>query len=414
MTEQTTEPVTDAPPARRLVRSRDRKVIAGVCEGAGRYFDIDPVVFRVVLGVLALTGGLGLVAYGVVWLLVPVEGAERGESEAHRLLSGRVEGTALTAVLVTLVGCGLFLSMLGSAGNQAFSLVLLAALSGAVYWSQTKGHAGPAAPPAPPAPPAAQPPPAPVSASWWREPLTKDAPGTYAWGPDDTPYEDDPGRRAAWRERRRAARRREGPMFGGTLFLLAVAAAATGTAAAWDSRPLGTSLEIGFAAALAVLGLGFVVSTWWGRLGGGTVFWAVVVTGLLVASAALPKSIGTHWAERSWAPTSAAAVLPSYELGSGRADLDLSAVEPGGKTVKTRIELGAGQINVTVPKDVTVNLHVKVGVGDVRLPGDSGKKVNVHPGQDRTVSLGPVDGLKSAGTMQLEVKLGLGQVRVLR
>ncbi|MFE2425521.1 PspC domain-containing protein [Streptomyces sp. NPDC059373] len=419
MTEQTTEPVTDAPPARRLVRSRDRKVIAGVCEGAGRYFDIDPVVFRVVLGVLALTGGLGLVAYGVVWLLVPVEGAERGESEAHRLLSGRVEGTALTAVLVTLVGCGLFLSMLGSAGNQAFSLVLLAALAGAVYWSQTKGRAaGPAAPPAPPAPPAAQPPPAPATASWWREPLTKDAPGAqgYAWGPDDTPYEDDASRRAAWRERRRAARRREGPMFGGTLFLLAAAAAATGMATAWDSRPLGTSLEIGFGAALAVLGLGFVVSTWWGRLGGGTVFWAVVVTGLLVASAALPKSIGTRWADRTWAPTTATAVLPSYELGSGRANLDLSAVEPGGKTktVKTRIELGAGQINVTVPKNVTVKLHVKVGVGDIQLPGVSGRDVNVNPGQDRRVSLGPADGLTSAGTMQLDVELGLGQVRVLR
>jgi hypothetical protein len=61
-----------------------------------------------------------------------------------------------------------------------------------------------------------------------------------------------------------------------------------------------------------------------------------------------------------------------------------------------------------------VKLHVRVGVGDVQLPGDTGKKVNVHPGQDRTVSLGPVDGLTSAGTMQLDVQLGLGQVRVLR
>src|SRR4051794_24332468 len=90
-----------------LRRAHDRKMIAGVCEGAGRFFGMDPVVFRVVLAVLALTGGLGLVVYGVAWLLVPAEGDGPRESEAHRLLSGRVEGPALTAVLFALVGCGL-------------------------------------------------------------------------------------------------------------------------------------------------------------------------------------------------------------------------------------------------------------------------------------------------------------------
>ncbi|MGH3309919.1 MAG: PspC domain-containing protein, partial [Streptomyces sp.] len=36
-----------APPARRLTRSRQPKVVGGVCAGLGRYFDLDPVVFRV-------------------------------------------------------------------------------------------------------------------------------------------------------------------------------------------------------------------------------------------------------------------------------------------------------------------------------------------------------------------------------
>lgn len=394
-------------------------MIAGVCEGAGRYFDIDPVVFRVVLAVLALTGGLGLVAYGVGWLLVPLEGKQRGEveqSEAHRLLSGRVEGMALTAVLVTLVGCGLFLSTLGSPGNQAFSLVLLAALAGAVYWSQNARRGAEAAgpQPAPAAPPAAQPPPTPSTGSWWREPLTKEGPYAtpYVWGPDDGPYEE-PHRRA-WRERRRAARRREGSMLGGTLFLLAAAAAATGTAVSWHGRPLGTALEIGFGSALAVLGLGFLVSTWWGRLGGGTVFWAVLFTGLLVASAAMPKSIGTDWADRSWAPADAAAVRPSYTLGAGRAGLDLSAVRPGRTAVRTRVELGAGQVEVTVPDDVTVIMRLQVGVGDIQLPGDTDKDVDVQPDLEREVTLPPADGGKSAGTMRLDLRVTLGQVKVLR
>lgn len=395
-----------------LVRSRDGKVIAGVCAGAGRYFDIDPVVFRVVLGVLALTGGLGLVAYGVAWLLVPLRGDE--QSEAHRLLSGRVEGTALTAVLVTLVGTGLFLSMLGSAGNQAFSLVLLAALAGAVYWSQTRRRTAETAETAPPAPPAAQPPPTPGTASWWREPLTKEP---YVWGPDDGPYEDDRRGRGDRRDRRRAARQAARPPFGGMLFLNAVLVAGIGIAASWSSQPLGTSLEIGFGAALAVLGLGCAISAKWGRLGGGTVFAVVLVTALLVGSAALPKSIGTHWAHRTWAPAAVADVRPAYELGAGEAVLDLSALKPGGKdgVVSTHAEVGAGQLKVTVPEDVTVQLKIQVGLGDIRLPGEkSGKDVDVEPGLERTVTLQPADGLTSTGTLKLDLQVGLGEVKVTR
>ncbi len=100
-----TEP---GPPAREpLRRSREHKVISGVCGGLGRYCDLDPVIFRVVLAVLGAAGGLGLVAYGFAWLLIPSYGED--ENEGRRLLSGRVEGPALTAVLAALVGCGLFL-----------------------------------------------------------------------------------------------------------------------------------------------------------------------------------------------------------------------------------------------------------------------------------------------------------------
>jgi phage shock protein PspC (stress-responsive transcriptional regulator) len=49
-------------------------MIGGVCGGLGRYWNIDPVLLRVVTGVLILaTGGLLLVAYGLAWLLVPNE-----------------------------------------------------------------------------------------------------------------------------------------------------------------------------------------------------------------------------------------------------------------------------------------------------------------------------------------------------
>ncbi|MEU4097586.1 PspC domain-containing protein [Streptomyces sp. NPDC026673] len=416
MTEQYTE-AAEAPPGRRLTRCRKPKVIAGVCEGAGRYFDIDPVIFRIVLGVLALTGGLGLVAYGLAWLLVPMEGAgENAESEAHRLLSGRVEGPALTAVLVALVGCGLFLSMLGSGGNLAFSLGLLAAFAGAVYWSVHKRQAT-EAPAQAAAPPPTGPPPQPAAAAWWKDTAVEDAPpvpgpGGYLWGPDDGPSDEDRDRRE-WRERRRAVRR-EGAWLGVLVFFLAAAAAAIGVAASWSSQPLGTSVQIGFGAALAVFGLGFVTSAWWGRLGGGTVFTVLLTVALLVGSTALPRSIGTDWKQRTWTPTTLAAVRDSYELGTGRATLDLSGLRPGGRTVSTRAEVGAGQLVVRIPEDVTLRMHVQVGVGDLQLPGEEEKDVDVHPGLDRKVTLDPVDGKKSQGTLELDVEVGVGQVKVVQ
>ncbi|MCB2211161.1 PspC domain-containing protein [bacterium] len=57
--------------SRRLTRSRDNRVIAGVCGGIGNYFNIDPVIVRI-LWLLAFFGaGAGLLAYIIAWLVIP-------------------------------------------------------------------------------------------------------------------------------------------------------------------------------------------------------------------------------------------------------------------------------------------------------------------------------------------------------
>jgi len=61
---------------RRLVRSRSDSMIAGVCGGLGRYLSIDPIWVRLVFVLLALSGGgLGVLIYLVLWLVIPREGA---------------------------------------------------------------------------------------------------------------------------------------------------------------------------------------------------------------------------------------------------------------------------------------------------------------------------------------------------
>jgi len=68
---------------KRLYRSLQDRKIAGVCGGLGDYFDIDPVFFRLVFLLSILFGGLGALAYLVMWIMVPAhEGAPR---EAHLL-----------------------------------------------------------------------------------------------------------------------------------------------------------------------------------------------------------------------------------------------------------------------------------------------------------------------------------------
>ena len=59
---------------RRLYRSRNDRVIAGVCSGLGNYLKIDPVVLRVIAVVLLLMSfGTMLVAYLLLALIIPLE-----------------------------------------------------------------------------------------------------------------------------------------------------------------------------------------------------------------------------------------------------------------------------------------------------------------------------------------------------
>ena len=46
-------------------------MIGGVCGGLGRYFNVDPILFRIGIAVLALVGGAGLLLYLAALLLVP-------------------------------------------------------------------------------------------------------------------------------------------------------------------------------------------------------------------------------------------------------------------------------------------------------------------------------------------------------
>jgi phage shock protein PspC (stress-responsive transcriptional regulator) len=59
---------------RRLERPEER-VVAGVCHGLANYFDIDPVVVRIVFVILTAAGGAGVLAYLILWIVMPTAGS---------------------------------------------------------------------------------------------------------------------------------------------------------------------------------------------------------------------------------------------------------------------------------------------------------------------------------------------------
>ena len=56
-----------------LTRSKNNKIIAGVCGGLGEYFQIDPVIFRLAFIVAVLALGMGILLYIILWIAVPSE-----------------------------------------------------------------------------------------------------------------------------------------------------------------------------------------------------------------------------------------------------------------------------------------------------------------------------------------------------
>jgi len=61
--------------AKKLYRSGKDRMIAGVCGGLSDYFSIDATLIRIIMVVSLLFGGLGLIAYLIAWIVIPLNPA---------------------------------------------------------------------------------------------------------------------------------------------------------------------------------------------------------------------------------------------------------------------------------------------------------------------------------------------------
>jgi phage shock protein PspC (stress-responsive transcriptional regulator) len=283
--EKTTQ--TEGPQPRRLMRSSSDRVFVGVAGGLGRYFGVDPVLFRIGFALSVLFGGLGALAYVLLAVFVPTDGdpdrAQRVGRRLRRMGFWRALGLIVIAALAL---AGLF----ALAGGAAFAVALGWGVPAAIVIIAIGG-------------------------------------------------------------------------------LLALTAFRGG--ARWLIPP---------AVALAV--------------------------GASVAAAS-DLDLRGGIAEREYRPLSAAAIpADGYKLGAGRLAVDLRDLNwAKERVVNLKVDLGAGQADVFVPKRVCVAGSTHAGVGESEVTGERNDGVDV----DHTAGAGS----SVTPRLQIDARVDVGQLRVI-
>jgi len=68
---------------KKLYKSSNDKVLAGVCGGIGEYFAIDAVVIRLLWVVFTLIAGAGLIAYIIAAIIIPQKPGSGGTEDSY-------------------------------------------------------------------------------------------------------------------------------------------------------------------------------------------------------------------------------------------------------------------------------------------------------------------------------------------
>jgi phage shock protein C len=58
---------------KKLYRSEGNRVLAGVAGGLGKYFGVDPTLIRLIFVLITIFGGSGILAYIILWIIIPSE-----------------------------------------------------------------------------------------------------------------------------------------------------------------------------------------------------------------------------------------------------------------------------------------------------------------------------------------------------
>jgi phage shock protein PspC (stress-responsive transcriptional regulator) len=377
----------------RMRRSRTDRYLGGVAGGLARHLDIDPTVVRVLFVVTSFFGGAGVLAYLALWLLVPDESSDHA--------SIQLRGDTRRTVIVV-VGAVAVLVLLGNAwgGNWGFWRFswLVVVLGVIALLLANRDHR-----------PDRRQAPAPPQGGSAPQPTPYDAPAATATADAGEPLGPQPP--APWQPPAPpppAPRpRRTGLVwFWPTLALIAIGLGILAVVGSNQDLPAGSYPAL----ALGIIGGVLVVGAFLGRAGGLIALGIVTAIALAVSTAVGQVGVDWHSQDMHRAPTTAAAVQPSYHVDTGSIYLDLSRVSDpqalDGRLVE--VSTNAGQIHVIVPDgmDVQVNADIKFA-GDIEVAGDNRNGTN--PSLQTSL-----DGGENVPQLTLDLHERVGQIVVDR
>ncbi len=406
----------------RLVRPVQGRVFAGVCGAFARATNTDPVLWRVVLAVLTIFGGIGAMIYLIAWLLLPADGdtaspiealAGRGQSRTStvRTILGTVilvlfiagymsEPFRAAPLLAILLLGGVLLLLLRDRSRNRDSAATPAYAGGPAYAAGTgypAGYAAPGYPPSAPTPagaPLLPPPPfAPYGPFVTPPPPPPVAPPTFSRPPKPP-----------------KPRSRLG-LLTFSVMLLVLGGLAVANLAGIHVTPVAF-----IAAALGVVGLGLLIGTWVGRS-----------YGLIPLGIALSLALGGGYAalnhgewpdgwtgagDVTWAPPTVDAMRSSYHQNVGDATLDLSNVDFSNtsRTVEVDVGVDIGSLKIILPPDVDVTVDATVDIGDANVFRESWDGIGADT---RSVTDLDDDG-PGGGRLHVSANVGAGDLEVQR
>ncbi|CAN7336861.1 PspC domain-containing protein [Knoellia sp. LjRoot47] len=452
-----------------LRRDRSRQWFAGVSSGIARRVDVDPVLIRAAFIALTLFGGFGIVAYLVLWLLMPDDGGRIMARDAIERRDGSdASGAIIISVIVLLVIAAIVF------GDNGFLIgwgVIPLAIVGWLFWRHEQGkgstsawqsaagpggsteqtasyagtpyagtpyaatpHAGttqagtsyaassPAAPAAPPMAPSM----GGTGTAW------ADAPASQGWQPPPAPPVPPRAHLPLAPPPPPRPRRRTAGMAGFAL-VLGLAVVGYGAGLMLDG-PVGFPGSRELFGGVLALGAASLATMIIGLTGRRSILSAILVMilGVGVGTAGIVEG---NWegdrGVRTWTP-SISTTTQHFDHSVGRATIDLrplfaslaAPVPSGGPSAtlpdptvapqELDIEQGAGEMTIIVPSGASAQIRAKAEFGEVRVVGDlpegiSDRDDGGNDGPSETLSLSVGSG---APDVIVRADITVGQITI--
>ncbi len=377
--------------------------LGGVASGLAGYFDVDPVIVRL-LFIVGLLTGIGLPAYLVCWVVVPKAPSWPPPGYQTRTSGGLSgEASTLTSGFIIVV----LAATIGHGVDGLGDFLLPAALVGfGVYLlnQRRRDDATPA-----------------LASELGRDP--HDVHDVHEGGFDGV------GNPAAAAERGGPAQRSREPVVEPpglvTPTVLSLLALLTGVGLALAAAGLmQLSVALWAAGGLLLVGFGLLASLWLGKAP-----WLIPLGLTLMATLLVSSSMDAWWArhtehsgqnawsglpagpdewvrEKTHRPGTLQDLESEYRQNVGELIVDLSQLDFTGTTRDVNVVLGVGEVTVIVPEHTLVEVQGNVGIGHASALGE------VADGLGNSIDV--AEGADAAGTLRINLSLGIGEGTVRR